>query len=376
MTSPHVVIMAGGTGGHIYPALAVAQELIHKGATVSWLGTQKGLEAQLVPNAGIDIDFITIEGVRGKGWKSLLKAPWLLAKAIGQARAFMKSRNARAILGFGGFVAGPGGVAAKLCGLPLIIHEQNAIAGTTNKLLAKIANRIFCAFPKVFDNAVVVGNPVRKEIVNLPKPQDRQQFKVPEAANNKELEPAAFKLLILGGSLGASALNALVPQALAQMADYSSADLQVVHQCGKKNVEQTSAAYKQAGLGLDSGRYKILPYVEDMAAAYQQAHFVVCRAGALTVAELASAGCASLLVPYPHAIDDHQTHNAMWLVDAGAAKLCQQNELTVERLTEELTFAINNRAELLVMANKARELALIEAADQVAQECFEVMGRG
>ncbi len=373
MNKPHVIIMAGGTGGHIYPALAVAEELKKQGVAVSWLGTRKGLEAQLVPNAGIEIDYIDIEGVRGKGWKSLLKAPILLTGAISQARRIIKQRRAQVVVGFGGFVAGPGGVAAKLCGLPLIVHEQNAIAGTTNKLLAKIANHVFSAFPSVFKGALVVGNPVRKEIVNLPNPSDRWQPTTAEAGSSGN-QP--FKLLVLGGSLGAAALNALVPQAIAAIRARQDINLRVLHQCGKKNIEATQRAYQQSGLNFDDEFIQVKPYVEDMASAYAEAHFVICRAGALTVSEIAAAGCASLMVPYPYAIDDHQTHNAMWLVDQGAARVCQQKDLSLERLVDELLFAVNQRENVLTMANKARDLAQVDAAEKVAEKCVEVMSSG
>ncbi|WP_317931150.1 undecaprenyldiphospho-muramoylpentapeptide beta-N-acetylglucosaminyltransferase [Halioxenophilus sp. WMMB6] len=359
--------MAGGTGGHIYPALAVAQVLIAKGAAVSWLGTRRGLEAQLVPAAGIELDFIDIEGVRGKGVLSLVKAPLLLMRAITQAKKVFKQRRAEVVVGFGGFVAGPGGVAAKLLGLPLLIHEQNAIAGTTNKLLAKIANRVFTAFPNVFAKAAVVGNPVRADISRLPAPDERWQSTDSDSS---------FHLLILGGSLGATALNELVPQALVQLNHQSNVKIEVLHQCGQKNIEQTQAAYKQAGVVYNAEGVAVQPYVEDMAAAYGWAHFIVCRAGALTIAEIAAAGCASLLVPYPHAIDDHQTHNALWLVGQGAAHLCQQRDLTVTKLVAELETAINDRAAILAMACSARALAKIDAAERVASECFEVLNSG
>jgi len=367
---PHAVIMAGGTGGHIYPALAVAEELKNRGASVSWLGTQRGLESQLVPKAGIDIDYIQIEGVRGKGVATLLRAPYVLAKAVVQARAVLKKRSANVVVGFGGFVAGPGGVAAKLSGLPLLIHEQNAVAGTTNRLLAKIADRVFAAFPKVFSGASVVGNPVRKEISSLPNPDERWPGFVGGESNNQPLQ-----LLVLGGSLGATAINELIPAALAEINRHRAIHLQVVHQCGQKNLSQTLAAYERNGLAVGNN-ILVQPYVDDMAAAYRQAHFIVCRAGALTVAEIAAAGCASLMVPFPHAIDDHQTANAMWLVEQDAARLCQQKDLTIARLVAELLQAIDNRTEILTMAKKAKSLAKIDAAERVAAECFEVLGSG
>jgi UDP-N-acetylglucosamine--N-acetylmuramyl-(pentapeptide) pyrophosphoryl-undecaprenol N-acetylglucosamine transferase len=364
--SQHAVIMAGGTGGHIYPALAVARELIALGFTVSWLGTQKGLESKLVPNAGIDIDYINIEGVRGKRVTSLLKAPWLIAKAIRQASTLLKRRQASVVLGFGGFVAGPGGFAAKLLGLPLIIHEQNAIAGTTNKLLAKIATQVYTAFPNVFDKAIVVGNPVRKEICKVVAPSKRW-------LNEIESKDKPFRLLILGGSLGASALNRGLPKAVAKILSENPKSIVVRHQCGGKNVDDTMSAYKENKLDVDSDQFRVSPFVEDMAQAYEWAHFVICRAGALTVAELAAAGCASLMVPFPHAIDDHQTQNALWLVEQGAGKICQQHELTEQRLITEIQNAMDNRSQLKIMAEKARSLAAVDAAEIMAKASLEVI---
>ncbi|BFM06229.1 undecaprenyldiphospho-muramoylpentapeptide beta-N-acetylglucosaminyltransferase [Halioxenophilus aromaticivorans] len=364
--SKHAVIMAGGTGGHIYPALAVAEELKNQDFTVSWLGTRRGLESQLVPKAGIEIDYIDVEGVRGKGKTALMRAPFVLSKAVAQARSAIKQRNASVVLGFGGFVAGPGGVAAKLAGLPLIIHEQNAVAGTTNKLLAKIATTVFTAFPNVFTGARVVGNPVRKAISQLPAPSLR--LACAESTDS-------LQLLVLGGSLGAAAINELVPAALAVLRANLDVSIHVVHQCGGKNVEQTKAAYADNGITLDD-TVVVQPFVDDMAAAYGKAHFIVCRAGALTVAEIAAAGCASLMVPFPHAIDDHQTANAQWLVEQGAAHLCQQKDLTVARLVEELSTAAQQRTKILTMAENARLQAKTDAAEQVAQECVEVLSRG
>ena len=368
--SKHAVIMAGGTGGHIYPALAVADELKNLGFTVSWLGTRRGLESQLVPKAGIDIDYIDVEGVRGKGKAALLRAPFILTKAVAQARTAIKQRKASVVLGFGGFVAGPGGVAAKIAGLPLIIHEQNAVAGTTNKLLAKIATKVFAAFPGVFAGAKVVGNPVRSAISQLPNPSQRwAEF------NQADGPQPPLQLLVLGGSLGATAINELVPAALAEIGQQHSANIHVLHQCGGKNVEQTKAAYAQHGIELN-GQVQVKPFLDDMAQAYGQAHFIVCRAGALTVAEIAAAGCASLMVPFPYAIDDHQTANAQWLVEQGAARLCQQKDLTRDKLVAELMTAYGHRQDILTMAETARSLAKVDAAQQVAQECIEVLSRG
>lgn len=366
--SVHAIIMAGGTGGHIYPALAVAAELSAQGASVSWLGTRRGLESQLVPKAGIEIDYIEVEGIRGRGILTLLKAPWVLSKAVCQARQILRQRHTKVVVGFGGFVAGPGGVAAKITGLPLVIHEQNAVAGTTNRLLSRLATRVFTAFPRVLAKGQVVGNPVRKEIASLPNPSERKI-----AAKQSPL--GALNLLVLGGSLGATAINERIPAALASIRQQSDVTINVVHQCGQKNLAQTQACYAEHDIELND-RVAVQPFVDDMAAAYQWADFIVCRAGALTVSEIAAAGCAALMVPFPHAIDDHQTANAKWLVDANAARLCQQSDLTVERLVRELMSVVNQPSDLFSMASNARSLAEVNAAEKVAEACFEVINRG
>ncbi|GAA6166270.1 undecaprenyldiphospho-muramoylpentapeptide beta-N-acetylglucosaminyltransferase [Sessilibacter corallicola] len=362
----HAVIMAGGTGGHIYPALAVARELIDLGFSVSWLGTRRGLESKLIPDAGLDIDYIDIEGVRGKSAKTLIKAPFLILKAIRQASSLIKQRQANVVLGFGGFVAGPGGFAAKMLGIPLIIHEQNAVAGTTNKILAKIATQVYTAFPNVFKQATVVGNPVRKEISSICSPKDRW----PDTNLSSD---SPFHLLVLGGSLGAAALNESVPKAVEKIISGTSAEIHVRHQCGGKNLDSTIASYEACGLDLNNDQFNVMPFVEDMAEAYSWAHFVICRAGALTVAEIAAAGCASLMIPFPHAIDDHQTQNALWLVSSGAGKICQQKELTLDRLIDEIQSAMRDRPNLLTIAEKARSLAVKDTAEIMAKASLEVI---
>lgn len=359
----HAVIMAGGTGGHIYPALAVARELIARGCSVTWLGTERGLESSLVPKAGIEIDYIKIEGVRGKGLKSLLKAPLLILQAVLQAKKILAKRHANIVLGFGGFAAGPGGVAAKLSGIPLIIHEQNAVAGTTNKLLSRIANKVFTAFPGVFAKASVVGNPVRAEICQVDDPKHRWGAYPPEE----------FHLLILGGSLGATALNEQTAQALAILTEQDPSfckKIRVLHQCGGKNFDETVKAYEKVNLSLGES-IQVQPYIDDMPQAYAWAHFIICRSGALTVSELAAAGCAALMVPFPHAIDDHQTQNAKWLVDAGAGKLCQQKDLNPERFAQEIKSAFSDFKQLLEMANRARQLAQVDVAETLAVASLE-----
>ncbi|GLS25577.1 undecaprenyldiphospho-muramoylpentapeptide beta-N-acetylglucosaminyltransferase [Marinibactrum halimedae] len=366
-----VLIMAGGTGGHVFPALAVAKELIAQGAFVSWLGTRRGIESRLVPEAGIDIDYITIEGVRGKGMSSLLKAPFLIAKAVRQSMSVLRQRRAQVVLGLGGFASGPGGVAARLMNIPVVIHEQNAAAGTTNKLLARIAQRVLVAFPKAFSQGKWVGNPVRPEISALPSPKVRLAQLTTE-------ENAPLKILVLGGSLGATAINQLLPEALALLKTRVQASMPVLvrHQVGEKHVSATCEYYQQQDIDVDGKTIDVMPFIADMAEAYGWADFIICRAGALTVAEITAAGCAALMVPFPHAIDDHQTKNAQWLVDNKAGMLIPQSQLNAERLCEEIEHKWCHRSELLAMAVNAKALAMPGAATEVVNVCREVCRRG
>lgn len=343
--------MAGGTGGHVFPALAVAQELRDRDVAVSWLGTRRGIEAELVPNHKFPIDYIDVEGVRGRGIVKLLKAPFVLIKAIWQSVNVIRNQKPDVVLGLGGFASGPGGVAARLLGLPLVIHEQNAIAGTTNKLLSKIANRVLEAFPGALPRGEWVGNPVRKEIAALP---------VSQQANDRSL-----RLLVLGGSLGALAINQQVPKALALLEE--SLRPQVRHQCGRAHQAVTEKAYGTAGV-----EASIEPFIADMAEAYGWADMVICRAGALTVAELTAAGVGSLLIPYPHAIDDHQTKNGEWLVGQDAALLIQQSDLTAEKLAALISEWSGDREKLQSMAVNARQMAKAGVAESMADVCMEI----
>jgi UDP-N-acetylglucosamine--N-acetylmuramyl-(pentapeptide) pyrophosphoryl-undecaprenol N-acetylglucosamine transferase len=345
------MVMAGGTGGHVFPALAVAQELRDRDVAVTWLGTRRGIEAELVPNHKFPINYIDVEGVRGRGIVKLLKAPFVLIKAIWQSVNVIRSQKPDVVLGLGGFASGPGGVAARLLGLPLVIHEQNAIAGTTNKLLSNIANRVLEAFPGALPQGEWVGNPVRKEIAALPL--------------SKQVNDRPLQLLVLGGSLGASAINQQVPAALALLAQ--SARPRVRHQCGRAHQAVTEKAYSAAGVEVS-----IEPFIADMAEAYGWADMVICRAGALTVAELTAAGVGALLVPYPHAIDDHQTKNGEWLVGQGAALLIQQPDLTPEKLTALISEWSADRDKLESMAVNARQMAKVGVAESVADVCVEV----
>ncbi|TNE80125.1 MAG: undecaprenyldiphospho-muramoylpentapeptide beta-N-acetylglucosaminyltransferase [Gammaproteobacteria bacterium] len=348
--------MAGGTGGHVFPALAVAQALRAREVSVSWLGTRRGIEAELVPAHDLPINYIDVAGLRGKGLVKLLWAPLLLVRALWQALAVLRRERPDAVLGLGGFASGPGGLAARLLGIPLVIHEQNAIAGTTNKLLGKMANRILEAFPGALPRGEWTGNPVRPEIGALPEPRQR-------------IAPAdrPRHLLVLGGSLGALAINQLLPEALALLPEAGRP--QVIHQCGRAHQQVTEEAYQQAGV-----EAQVEPFIADMAAAYGWADLVICRSGALTVSELAAAGVASILIPFPFAIDDHQTHNGQWLVDGGAAELIQQNELSAEKLAGRLTRWLSDGERLKTMAENARKLAKPHVAERVADICEEVCG--
>lgn len=348
-----VMIMAGGTGGHILPALAVARLLRERGIPVLWLGSRGGMETRMVPEAGFDLAEVEIGGVRGKGWGTRLAAPWHLLKAVLQAMAIMQAQRPRLVLGFGGFAAGPGGLAARLLGIPLVIHEQNAIAGLTNRVLARLAKRVLAGYPGAFAaGAEVIGNPVRPDIAALPPPEERMAGR-----------QGPLRLLVVGGSLGARALNQTVPQALALLAPEERPE--VWHQTGSKMLEEARATYDKAGVAA-----RVEPFIADMAAAYAWADLVLCRAGALTVAELAAAGVASLLVPFPHAVDDHQTHNAAVLAEAGAAEIIQQHELTAARLAERLRGLGRERTLLVEMARRARAQARPDAAARMLALCM------
>jgi len=349
-----VVVMAGGTGGHVFPALAVASVLRERGIPVVWLGTHAGMEARLVPSQGFPIEWIRVAGIRGKGIGAWLCAPLRLAQAVLEARAVLRRLKPRAVLGAGGFVSGPGGIAAWLLGIPLLIHEQNAIAGLTNRWLAKIATRVFEAFPGSFARRGVecIGNPVRAEIAALPPP-----------ALRFAMRGNAKRVLVLGGSQGARRLNLLLPQALALL----SLPLrpEVRHQTGSRGLDDARAAYAAAGVDAE-----LLPFIDDMAAAYAWADLAICRAGALTITELRAAGLGALLVPFPAAVDDHQTRNADVLVRAGAARLVQERDLdaaTLGRLIGELTA---DRATLRAMAEAARAGAIPNAAARLAEQCI------
>ncbi|WP_039914859.1 undecaprenyldiphospho-muramoylpentapeptide beta-N-acetylglucosaminyltransferase [Cellvibrio mixtus] len=358
-----VLIMAGGTGGHVFPALAVADELRKRGHNIHWLGTARGIEMRLVPAANIPLHLIKVEGVRGRGVTGLFKAPFLISYALGQALQLIRKVNPDVVVGFGGFASGPGGIAARILGKPLIIHEQNAVAGTTNRLLAKVATKVLAAFPDAFNSVPeksvqVVGNPVRTTINDLADAKTRYGDRI-----EKNIP---LRLLVLGGSLGAKAINELVPAALAQLPGMLRP--QVWHQSGKNHADATTALYMQHQVNA-----KVDAFVEDMSAAYAWADLVICRAGALTVSELTATGVASILIPLPSAIDDHQTYNAKYLSDVGAGVSLVQKELTAAKLAALLSTELADRQHLLSMAEKAQQLALPKAAMQVAEICEEVV---
>ncbi len=355
-----VLIMAGGTGGHVFPALAVADELRRRGVEVVWLGTRSGLEAEVVANAGIDMEWIVISGLRGNGLLGWVVAPLRLSVAMFQSLVVIMRRRPTAVLGMGGFVSGPGGFVAWLLHKPLLIHEQNAVAGLTNRILSRLAGRVCEAFAGTFsenEKVVVVGNPVRMTIAALPEPGERFSGRT-----------GPLRLLVLGGSLGAQALNETVPEALVSIPAVQRPS--VWHQSGRRNIEATRSRYQVHHL---DGR--VDAFIDDMAEAYAWADVVLCRSGALTVSELAAAGVGAVLVPYPHAVDDHQTKNGAYLADAGAAVLLSQQSLTVEGLQQLLVEFGHDcrcgRERLLLMAEKARALAKVDAAVRVADLCME-----
>lgn len=354
---PHVLIMAGGTGGHVFPAIAVADELRARGVEVSWMGTRAGMESRIVPEAGIPIHYIKVSGLRGKGALGWILAPFRLTYAVIQALAIVYKIKPVSVLGMGGFASGPGGVAAWLLHRPLIVHEQNAIIGMTNKLLSHIATRVMEAFPGVFNDKLAehVGNPIRKAISDLPEPAERY-------AKHK----GAIRILIIGGSLGAQALNETVPKAIAQLPE--SMKVEVWHQSGRNKIDTTRDVYQQSKVNA-----RVDSFIDDMAEAYDWADLVICRAGALTVSELAAAGVPAIFIPFPYAVDDHQTKNAQYMVEAGAAIIMQQKSLTASLLSECLQELINKgRDHLLKMAQAARSCAKPDATSDVANACLEV----
>jgi len=347
-----IMIMAGGTGGHVFPALAVAGYMRAQGWRVVWLGARTGMEAGLVPRHGYDMAWVRFSGLRGKGPLRALALPLNLLVAFWQSARALLAQRPDVVLGMGGYISFPGGMMAALLGRPLAIHEQNSVAGLANKVLARVADRMLQAFPHTLPGAELCGNPVRADILALAPPRARA------AARDGRL-----RLLVLGGSLGARALNEIVPQALALLPEAERPE--VAHQAGTQHIEALRASYAACAV-----RAETLAFIDDMAARYGAADLVICRAGALTVAELACAGVASILVPFPHAVDDHQSGNAKFLSTQGAAILLPQPELTPQRLAELLRGLTRER--LLEMADKARALGRPDATERVARACMEL----
>jgi UDP-N-acetylglucosamine--N-acetylmuramyl-(pentapeptide) pyrophosphoryl-undecaprenol N-acetylglucosamine transferase len=350
-------IMAGGTGGHVFPALAVAESLRDQGMGVFWIGTHLGMESRLVPEHGFEMEWVEIQGLRGKKLTQVLRGPFRLIGAMAQARRILRRRRPALMLGMGGFVSGPGGLVARALGLPLVIHEQNSVPGMTNQWLARIATRVFEAFPGSFPKsrgAIATGNPVRPTIAELPPPRARFAGRTGRP-----------RLLVVGGSLGAQVLNETLPRALALLP--KAARPEVRHQAGEKTQAVARSAYQDAGVAAE-----VTPFIRDMAEAYAWADLVVCRAGALTVAELAAAGLGSVLIPFPHAVDDHQVGNARYLADAGAARLVIQRDLTIAGLAALLSDLLADRGRLLQMAEAARARANPDAVSRIAAACLEL----
>ena len=349
------MIMAGGTGGHVMPGLAVAEALRARGWQVVWMGNPAGIEASLVPPHGIPMHWVRFGGLRGKGWATRLLLPLNLLRAFWQALRALRAARPQVVLGLGGYITFPGGMMASLLGIPLVLHEQNSVAGLANRVLSRLADRVMVAFPDTLPGAQWCGNPVRDAITSIPEPAQRFAGR-----------SGPLRLLVVGGSLGAQALNEAVPRAIALMAPAERP--QVLHQSGKAHQASLEQRYRDAGV-----EATVRPFIDDMAQAYADADLVLCRAGAMTVSELAAAGVASLLVPYPHAVDDHQTGNARFLSERGAAVLLPQTELTPERLATLLR--AHDREQLLAMAGRAREAAPADAAARVADACEAMANR-
>jgi len=356
MSRRHCVIMAGGTGGHVFPGLAVARVLEQRGWTVSWLGTAAGLEARVVPDAGIELDTIAVQSLRGGGIKRWLLMPFRLLRAVRQARRILARRRPAMVLGMGGFASGPGGLAARSLALPLVIHEQNGVAGLTNRVLARLAARVLAGFPDSFPEKLkveTVGNPVRREVSSLPSPEQRFEHR-----------QGPVRVLIVGGSQGARALNKWVPRAMHGLPAHQ---VQIRHQCGRGWLEESRAAWQGSDIEV-----QVEEFISDMAEAWAWADLAICRAGALTVAELSAAGVASVLIPFPSAVDDHQTVNASFLERARAARLLPQPRLEAGELEGLLAALIDDREQLREMGCRARALARPDADQRVADACEAV----
>ena len=359
MTNRPILIMAGGTGGHVYPALAVARALLQEAKEVIWLGSRRGLESVVVPENGIPIEWVIVSGLRGKGLFALLIAPFTLTRALFQCLFVMWRHRPAAVLGMGGYVSGPGGLAAWLTRCPLVIHEQNAVAGLTNRLLARLARVVLQAFPGSFksnDGAKTVGNPVRVDISSIVDPDTRLRGRT-----------GAMRLLVLGGSQGAMALNRGIPEALALVPEEIRPIVR--HQTGERTIDVAEETYRACGVAA-----KLYPFINDIAEAYAWADFVVCRAGALTIAELSAVGLPAIFVPFPAAVDDHQTANAQAMAASGAATIMQERNMTRESMAILLESWLKNRSDLLVRARQARSLAMPESLIKITDHCLMAAG--
>ena len=349
--SKTILVMAGGTGGHIFPALAVAHKLRDAGWRVVWLGNPEGMESRLVPQHGFEMVWVRFSALRGKGILRKLLLPLNLLRGFWQGLKAIRQVKPNVVLGMGGYITFPGGMMAALTGVPLVLHEQNSVAGLANRVLAGVADRIVTGFPEVLKKGEWVGNPVRPEIAKIAPPAERFAER-----------SGALRILVIGGSLGAQALNEMVPKGMALLGEAEQP--QIVHQAGEKHIEALKTNYAAVGV-----QAHCVSFIEDMAGAYEWADLVICRAGALTIAELAAAGVASILVPFPHAVDDHQTGNARFLVSVGGAFLLPQTELTPEAIALVRNYS---RGQLLEMAEKARSMAKPDATEAVAQLCTDI----
>jgi UDP-N-acetylglucosamine--N-acetylmuramyl-(pentapeptide) pyrophosphoryl-undecaprenol N-acetylglucosamine transferase len=347
-----LLVMAGGTGGHVFPGLAVADLLKSRGWNVVWMGSPDGMENKLVRARGYDMAWVRFAALRGKGWMRKLMLPFNLLSGFWQAARAIREVNPDVVLGMGGYISFPGGMMAALLGRPLVIHEQNSVPGLANRVLAKVADRVLCGFPNAIPKSIYTGNPVRPEIAQMPSPAERFAGREP-----------TLRLLVLGGSLGAAALNEVLPHGLAMLGEDERPH--VVHQAGEKHLEQLQKNYEEAGV-----QAHCVAFIDNIAGAYEWADLVVCRAGALTIAELSAAGVPAILVPFPHAVDDHQTANAKFLSQAGGAVLLPQKELTAESVSLIRNYT---RGQLLQMAEKARDLARPDATLTVAQVCEDLI---
>ncbi|MDZ7918780.1 undecaprenyldiphospho-muramoylpentapeptide beta-N-acetylglucosaminyltransferase [Rhodoferax sp.] len=352
MTQKCALIMAGGTGGHIFPGLAVAQALLDKGWRVHWLGAPGSMESRIVPARGIPLELVDFGGVRGKGLKTLALLPFKLLRAFWQSLQVVRRVKPDVVVGLGGYITFPGGMMGVLCGKPLVLHEQNSVAGMANKVLAGVADRVFAAFPNVLKKGEWVGNPLRTEFLNLPAPEQRFVGR-----------SGPLKVLVVGGSLGARALNTVVPQALALIPEAQRPV--VTHQAGEKQIDELRANYAAAGV-----QATLTPFIDNTAQAFADADLVICRAGASTVTEIAAVGAAAVFVPFPAAVDDHQTFNARFLVDQGGGWLLPQAEMTPAALAEMLQKT--ERSALMLRGLEAKKMQKLNATQAVVAACEEL----